>query len=230
MKEGSASRDVQTVAEFCRRSLPFELALGSEYGYKNLPLCVLDAVWSIGVRYTGVQNVIARYQKSYGLDSESATHSVNDLIENIQRTGASRFATEVVCNSQRTSTRGGILKSEAVLRFALVLKEHQIQLISGLRNYHENRALRSDLSMIPGQGSGISIRYFFMLAGDTTLIKPDRMTLGFLSEALRRQVVDFDEAQDLIAGASMLLKGEYPTLTPRDLDHEIWKFQRQQLS
>ena len=35
--------------------------LGDEYGYHSLSLCVIDAVFSIGVRYGGVQTVVQNY-------------------------------------------------------------------------------------------------------------------------------------------------------------------------
>ena len=82
------------------------------------------------------------------------------------------------------------------------------------------------LRAIPGQASGKSLKYFFMLAGDPNLMKPNRMTLGFLTAVLGRPVGD-DEAQVLIASACEILVEQYPLLTPRGLDHEIWKFQRQ---
>jgi hypothetical protein len=54
--------DAIEVAEHCERVLPLATAsLGNEFYYQSLPLCVIDAVFSIGVRYEGVQNVIKRY-------------------------------------------------------------------------------------------------------------------------------------------------------------------------
>jgi len=40
------------------------------------------------------------------------------------------------------------------------------------------------------------VKYFFMLAGDRTLIKPDRVVLGYLSRVLGR-AVDPEEALPL---------------------------------
>lgn len=54
--------DLPGLVAACRAALassgPIEVA--EEYGYASLPLCVIDSVFSIGVRYEGVRNVIER--------------------------------------------------------------------------------------------------------------------------------------------------------------------------
>ena len=46
--------DVSSVVDQATRVLSLEHArLGEEYFYQSLPLCVIDAVFSIGVRYSG---------------------------------------------------------------------------------------------------------------------------------------------------------------------------------
>lgn len=66
-----------------------------------------------------------------------------------------------------------------------------------------------------------------MLAGSDEFIKPDRMMLRFLQAALGRPVLT-GEAQVLVTGATERLRVTYPHLTPRLLDHEAWKHQRNQ--
>lgn len=41
--------------------------LPSEYDYSCLPLCILDAVFSIGVKYKSVENVISRFCAKTGV-------------------------------------------------------------------------------------------------------------------------------------------------------------------
>ena len=54
--------DARIIADYCDQVLPLATAsLGKEYYYQSLPLCVIDAVFSIGVKYKSVQNVVARY-------------------------------------------------------------------------------------------------------------------------------------------------------------------------
>jgi hypothetical protein len=60
--------DIEMAAAYADRVLPLATArLGDEYFYQSLPLCVIDAVFSIGVRYGGVQRVVARYCERAGL-------------------------------------------------------------------------------------------------------------------------------------------------------------------
>jgi len=60
---------------------------------------------------------------------------VSDLIHQISSVGQERFATEVMRNRARTSSRGGILKAEASLRFAEVLQAHGIEVLQDLRDW-----------------------------------------------------------------------------------------------
>ena len=210
-------------------------SLGGEYYYQSLPLCIIDAVYSIGVRYEGVKNLVGRYCAQFDLqrtrsnkDTFSPVHeqeSLTAFCEKAERIGPANMAVEVYRNRQRTSARNGILKADAVYRFASVLRKYGIEYLQDITGAIGNTALERDIRSIPGQTSGISLKYFFMLAGSDDLIKPDRMILAFLSEALGR-VVSTSEAQDLLTATVEHLKANHASLTPRLLDHEIWKYQR----
>jgi hypothetical protein len=52
------------------------------------------------------------------------------------------------------------------------------------------------------------------------------MILRFIEDVVSK--MDVDSAANLIQKTSAILNARYPALTPRLLDHEIWKFQRQQ--
>lgn len=216
--------DCELFVQKCLEVLPFEFSLQAGYGYGDLPCCVIDSVWSIGVRYDGVRNVVRRYREFYGLDGDCPEHRISALVENIQGMGAEQFADQVVCNRQRTSTRGGILKAEAVLRFAKVLSGCGVELLGDCPRFGEQLKMEAAIREIPGQRRGISLRYFFMLAGDVNLVKPDRMTQRFVSKALGREASDH-EVEDLIRCAAWTLQERYSGLTARDLDHEIWAFE-----
>ncbi|MFS0809480.1 hypothetical protein [Shouchella sp. 1P01AA] len=50
------------IANYCRQELDLKQAqLPDEYYYSHLTLCVIDSVFSIGVRYEGVRNTVKRY-------------------------------------------------------------------------------------------------------------------------------------------------------------------------
>ena len=233
---GIMIKDVELIAEVAARVLPLSSArLGDEYYYQSLPLCVIDAVYSIAVRYEGVRNVVARYCSRFGLTrvrlSRGTTPPINDqepitaFCKKAEQIGHDRMADTVFCNRQRTSTRNGILKAEAVFRFADVLRERGIECFQDIPNAASDTAFAKDIHAIPGQSSGISLNYFWMLAGSDDFIKPDRMVLAFIRSALGRSVSSA-EAQELLRQVCQLLTVRYPRLTPRLLDHEVWKYQR----
>ena len=136
------------------------------------------------------------------------------------------MAKQVYGSRNLTSPRGGILKSQATLLFAKCLKAHSIEFIQDVPRVAQNTKFESDIRAIPGQRSGLSLQYFWMLAGSDDFIKPDRMVLRFLATALDRDVSVL-EASPLLRAVCQHLASNYPKLTPRLLDHEIWKYQRE---
>lgn len=234
---GDSNADASKLAAFCAERLDLQGAkLGREYSYASLPLCVIDSVYSIGVRYEGVRNVVRKYCEHFHLPrfrngselpKREEQQPLSDLVEKMEMFGIDRFRLEIFQNSQRTSSRGGIAKSEAVFRFARALQKYRIDFFQDIAEHADNRNLESDLRSIPGQSSGISIGYFFMLAGDDTLIKPDRHIMSFLRRCVGR-ISNIAEARVLISGACRLLKPRYPHLTPRLLDYMIWNWERSQ--
>lgn len=137
------------------------------------------------------------------------------------------FTSKVFCNRQRTSTNNGILKAEAIYRFAAVLRKYGIDYLQDVPTVVQNADLETDIKHIPGQKGGISLRYFFMLSGSENFIKPDRMIQRFLEGVLQKQV-EPRGSQHLLSRAAEELRLEYPNLTPRLLDNLIWQYQRQQ--
>lgn len=73
--------DLPALIAACRAVLtssgPIEVA--EEYGYASLPLCVIDSVFSIGVRYEGVRNVIERYCRRVRLPEQAPKGTVSAL-------------------------------------------------------------------------------------------------------------------------------------------------------
>jgi len=207
-----------------------------EFRYASVPLCILDAIFSINARWEAVRAAVRRYADHYGLPvthppgelpSREEQATVDDLIQHITSLGPDRFASEVMRNRARTSTRGGILKAEAALEFARVLSDRGIQSLQDMSLHLVDTELEFELRRVHGQASGISVRYFFMLAGAQHLIKPDRMVIRFLSQVLGR-AVDADQAQALVSGAVETLRQDYPAITAQAIDAAIWTHERQQ--
>jgi hypothetical protein len=194
-------------------------------GYDSVGLALIDAVWSIGVRYQSVEKVIARYRAerlAAGGDPDGdRPEDVRRFVESIG--GSEAFAARMG-NRQRTSTRNGILKAEAVLREARILEREGVAVPADLAGADQERLdhLRRQWSSVPGQGSGVSWRAFAMLVGLAD-VKPDRMVRRFVAAALGRpnqNAVGADQARDLVMATAARLG-----VPPRDLDYAIWAYQ-----
>ena len=204
-----------------------------EYGYANLPLCVIDAVFSIGVRYTGVQNTITRFCDFFGITqfatneptAPDAQLTTSTFLKMYSEHGIEGMTNKVYQNKQRTSTRNGILKSEAVLRFAEAIAKHGTEYPEDIDKLLGNQEFEDEIMKIPGQKSGISLRYFYMLAGSKDLIKPDRMINRFIQTATGKSL-NTEETTKLLVKTCQELKKDHPNLTPRTLDNMIWNYQR----
>ena len=226
------NQTIKNFADYCERKL--SIAGKSDPNldfYKSLPLCILDAVYSIGVKYSSTAKVTERYIKHFDLNiSRSAAdeneHTVKDFLNNIKEAGGAKaFAEKVVHNKQRTSSRKGILKAEACELVAKVFESHGINTLSDFENYHKKDELDKDILSVHGQASGVMLRYLYMLCGDDKRIKPDRMIQRFV-EGFDPLIKSHDELQELVSRASEVLKSKYPNMTPRFLDHIIWEYQK----
>jgi hypothetical protein len=226
---------VETISAYCRAHLDLTQAVLTDqaYSYYSLPLCVIDAVFSIGVRYSSTEATVRRFCESFQLPLSRGAQapareeqlSVGEFLRINREYGAERMAAEIYRNRQRTSTKGGILKAEAAMRFAQALADHGVDCFQDVSKVLGNTEFEAAIKEIPGQRSGVSLRYFCMLVGDTNFIKPDRMIKRFLYSATGEQLTD-DECQRALAEACAVLAKDYPNLTPRALDNLIWKYQR----
>lgn len=227
--------NAEKISAQVRQELPLkESVLPDEYFYQSLPICILDSVFSISTKYGAVQNVVSRYTSFFALQKfranrdelppRSEQESVSDLVAHFTLRSPVEFATEVVQNKQRTSAINGILKAEAVKHFAEAFKAHGVEHLQDIPAAMKMKDLKKAVRSITGQGSGITLRYLWMLAGSATHVKPDRMILRYLERAIRRPV-EPAEAQSLIAAAVELLLVDFPQMTPRLLDYEMWRFE-----
>lgn len=202
--------------------------LPDEYRYSCLPLCLLDAIFSIGVTYRSTQNTVTRYCGYLGIpkyrekgDESEFHHSLIDMLAVYDGLGSSaRFAEEVVSNKQRTSSRGGILKAEAAKLCAEALVKEGITTIAEFRD-KMNPSIDRVFMSVKGQSSGISLMYLKMLCGKDDEAKPDRHILRFLARFIGHEP-DTAEALSLLDDVTEKLKIDYPSLTTREIDYLIW--------
>ncbi len=194
--------------------------------YGALPLAVLDSVWSIGVRYTGVLNVIARYRQlraQQGVDADTETSS--RFSEGVDALGGPEAFADAVNNHQRTSARSGILKAEAVARQVQMLAAEGMETTGALMAASLTRRMGIQqrwMGEVPGQSSGLSWEYFLMLLG-LPGVKADRMVRRFVADALAVDEVAVTEARanGLVRAAADQLR-----VDPRFMDYAIWQYQR----
>lgn len=161
--------ELQRLIDACLRDLGRSDHWHDPDGYPHgLALCVIDAIFSIGVSYQGVINVVNRYRAVRQSQSGDADRDgIAELTGTFEHAESPEQWADMVENHQRTSTRSGILKSDAVLREAHVLAAHHIWTVADLHHaaLHGRLAeVQSDWTKVPGQRSGVSWSYFLILA------------------------------------------------------------------
>lgn len=228
---------MKKLAEEIIRKIDLEnFELSESYFYNGIPLCVIDSIYSIGVKYESVKNVISnfcvhekirKYRISkLKLPEIDDQYKVSDFIKKFEKFDTESLAKEVFKNSHRTSTKNGILKSEAVVEFLTILNKYKINTFQDLDKMNEK--IENEILNIKGQKSGISIQYFYMLAGSNELIKPDRMIIRFLEKYLERKIM-IKESLGIISKTCEILESDFSVkITPRELDNAIWNYQRNQ--
>ena len=138
-----------------------------------VPICVINAIFSINTKYEAVINVQKHFCEHFNLNiysqskgeipptnSQKTVTEIYNLIKDIK---PEILASEIFKNRQRTSTTNGILKTDAVLRFLKILKDFHAETYSDISNLTNNETFEECIKTIPGQNSGISLKYFFML-------------------------------------------------------------------
>ena len=234
-------------ADLARASLELTGAeLRDAHYYASMPLCVIDAVFSIGVRYSSTARAVQRFAdhqepKWPVFDRRRMTSqavpekTVACLIAALEGRPPVDTAEMIFKNHQRTSPRNGILKSQAVLEFAKALSRSGIEVFEDLTDDQKVATAREQVLRIKGQNSGISFDYFLLLAGSDNHVKADRMVRRFVSRAKCGPGVAPSElnvppkvAFTAVVTAARLLKRDFPNMTPRLLDSLIWAHERAQ--
>ena len=197
----------------------------------SLAFCIVDAVWSIGAHYDKVVVPLVRKRiaREFGVDQPTAPadgfRAKDPLkLEELEALGLDRLT--ALTNLQRTSTRSGILKSEAVLRHCRTFRKHGVETLEQAIDLMTDEGcfskLDDELRSIPGEGGyGVRRGYLWMLIGNDDLIKPDRMVLRWLEQ--HGVKTDPDGAREIIAALmpKVRLSGNRQP-TAWEIDHAIW--------
>lgn len=237
----------QRCADLARARLKLAGAeLRDAHYYASVPLCLIDAVFSIGVRYSSTARAVQRFaahqdpkwpifDRRRMTNEAVAEKTVACLVAALEGRPPADTAETIFKNHQRTSPRNGILKSQAVLEFAKALSRSGIEVFEDLTDDRKVATAREQVLQVKGQSSGISFDYFLLLAGSDNHVKADRMVRRFVSRAKYGHDVAPNElsippklAFNVVVTAAHLLKGEFPNMTPRLLDSLIWAHERVQ--
>ena len=199
------------------------------YFYSSLALCLTDAIFSISVLYQSVENTVKNLSQKLEINirrNGSKEFSLEQFLKILNNYSDEDLAFSLFKNKQLTSTRSGITKALAVKLACKVLLDHGINNFVDVNKKRLDSA-EQDFIKIKGQNSGISYKYFCMLAGDENLIKPDRMICRFIANSLEmKKDPTPKEAEKIFQEAFIKVSEDYPKLTPRFLDYIVWDFQR----
>src|SRR5690606_24308860 len=148
-----------------------------------------------------------------------------DILMLVEKMSLIDLTEKIFQNRQRTSATNGILKSEAVIMFLRVLQKFKVETFDDIEKIIVNEQFENEIRKIPGQRSGISVKYFFMLAGSEHLIKPDRMIHRFL-ENVTGEKLSLNNCQSILSSVTERLKNKGFNITAKKLDNLIWSYQR----
>ncbi|MGV9673365.1 hypothetical protein ACWDPV_22710 [Gordonia sp. NPDC003504] len=202
-----------------------------ETRWGRISLCVLDAVWSIAAHYDRVVDPLVRaFAEANGI--ERPVISVDDRLLDDPCPSSRLASLDVeallaVTNRQRTSTRSGITKAEASIRYAEILSENSIETLADasalLTRPNDLNRVDTALAAVPGDGMhGVRRGYLWMLVGDSDRIKPDRMILKWFGQTLGHHVDPTEATVILRAAAPVCSERLERRVTAWDIDHAIW--------
>ncbi|WP_203933917.1 hypothetical protein [Virgisporangium ochraceum] len=199
---------------------------------------MIDAVWSISAQYDAVVAPLVRRVAAANADQHPVIDATALLppdplpLTLLLARYPDAAALRAVTNGQRTSTRGGIEKAEAVLRYAHILTGHGITDLAGVADLMADPQRWSDtnraLAGVPGEGAhGVRRSYLWMLCGCDDVSKPDRMILRWLARHGIHATPDQARAIVEDAAAELTVRLGRP-VTAWMVDHAIWTAQRPQ--
>ena len=204
--------------------------------YSCVGLCAIDAVFSIQTRYNSVVSPLIdrfctlidiprRARNPHTLPTNDQI-TITNLIHKLEGFTPESLAA-AINNHQRTSSRSGILKADAFLRYLQVFQQFEADTYQDVnRLLEEKPEFEAAIRQIPGQN--VSVDYFFMLAGDTDGVKVDTHLRRFVRNAVGRDLTT-SEIKKLFRQAVIHYRlNGYPQMTARHLDHIVWSWQKAQ--
>lgn len=210
--------------DYCEKTLDFSQP--APPGYKSAPICALDSVFSIGVKYGSVKNVVNRFLHWLGdlpMETEITTSEVLDRIGHLTDTELSGLLN----NFQRTDTHdNSILKSEAFMLFLQVMQRFNVETCEDIARMVDDQEFQSTIKSIRGQSSGLTLEYLFILARIESYVKVDRHITRFAQMATGKIDLTKEQIINLVRTASKYMAYQnHNGMNARWLDHLIWTYQ-----
>ena len=216
--------------------------LSAGYYYQSLPLAVIDAVFSIGVRYESVVNAVHcfagragwRIYRPHGspYPEVNEQRTMSEFLAEFTKLTPSEHPSTIFGNRSFANPASAkpIPKAELVRQVAAVLVSLGIERFVDFQSFPEPRALDEALCTLPAMSSGVIVSYIRMLCGSETDVKPDRHIHAFIRAASGNAtlLLTNSEVSSLMKAAALALASEQGLnhLTPRMLDHAVWNLQR----
>ncbi len=198
-------------------------------GYAHISPALVDAVYSIRMRYSAVRRVVAAYcQASKTPNQPLATRNRAEMRErgldhllDLAGTSSGQELAERLFGGSRSQTHGR-LKAEVCVDAARRLRAAGVVYSGDLHKRAFDADVRQAWTGIHGLG-WVTWQYFCALNGIDEL-KPDAMLMRFVTKTLDRRVAAV-ETNELLSQAWEALLPSHPHLTKRALDHAIWRFE-----
>ena len=210
--------------DYCEKTLDFSLPASS--GYRSAPLCALDSVFSIGVRYGSVKKVVSNFLLWLGDLPKETEITTSEVLGRIgTRTGSE--LSKLLENYHRTDRyEKSILKSDAFIQFLKVMQRFNVETCEDIERMVEDQDFQATIKAIRGQRSGLTLEYLFILAGIESYVKVDRHITRFAQTATGKGDLSKGQIINLVRTASKYMSSHHhPGMNARWLDHLIWTYQ-----
>lgn len=195
------------------------LKLAKKYKHQDLVSVIVDVIYSLDAdNERDTQKTINNFRAAFKVDNQ---FKVSDFLELIKGIDYETLAKDIFKSHLMTKTKGGVLRSQAVVEWAKIMQKAKVETIDDLINLYANQDIGNRLQMVSGQESGISYRRLLQIAGDDMFIKVERYHIDFINDAIN-QIVDGTEAIKLLKGAVIGLSDRFVGLELKDLDYVIW--------
>ena len=219
---GAAEYQIGQMMEMIRRSIPLEhLELPDEFFPAHLSVALMDAVARSGSmgddravaaaeRYCCRFNIARTTANRWNPPSPAGQETLADLIRRYDELGVDLMIHAVF-------GAGNASIGEHVLRAAIALHRIGIRVIQDVSTRSPEEVERV-LRLSVGLGESAT-RMLLMYTGDDDFVRGDVHVRKFVADAIGQTRVSAEKAEDLVRRSAHELM-----VSPRYLDHEIWRF------